>query len=128
MTVNLDEIEKRAKAAQVGPWISCPQDGPKGHCFSAQIFGPDNHSVAIIDATDDPGVATATGTYIATMYPGACLQLIDRISELEAENAKYKKAFPAILHALKIAQASTPCSLYAETLSIVEVIINAQQL
>ena len=35
------------------------QKGPPGHCFGAQVWGPDGQSVAVIESTDDPANATS---------------------------------------------------------------------
>lgn len=49
----------------MGEFTSAPQVGKPGHCFNAQVFGPDGSSVATLDATDDPAQATDRAVIIA---------------------------------------------------------------
>jgi hypothetical protein len=42
-----------------------PQKGIPGHCYCAQVWGPDGRSVATLDSTDDPAVASQRAAIIA---------------------------------------------------------------
>jgi hypothetical protein len=48
-----------------GPWSSSEQIGEPDCCFTAQVFGPDGMSLACLDTTEDPAVATANARLMA---------------------------------------------------------------
>lgn len=43
----------------IGPLTYADQKGKPGHCFAAQVFGPNGDSLAIIEATEDAAIASA---------------------------------------------------------------------
>lgn len=48
-----------------GPWSYSAQTGPAGHCFVAQVWGPDGCSLASVQTTPDPAEATANAALFA---------------------------------------------------------------
>jgi hypothetical protein len=48
-----------------GPWTFDPQDGPKGRCLMAQVYGPDGTAIADIAPTDPERFANANARFIA---------------------------------------------------------------
>ena len=50
---------------EYGPFTFCEQNGGKGHCFNAQVFGPDGDSVAIIESTANESEATGLAKLFA---------------------------------------------------------------
>lgn len=62
-----------------GPWSSSPQNGIPGHCFVAQVWRPDDKSLARIEPTEPPEEASANARLIAAapeMY-----ELLERIAD-----------------------------------------------
>jgi hypothetical protein len=53
-----------------GPFHHSPQKGPPGLCFAAQVWDGEGRSVATLDGTHDPGVATALAALIAQALNG----------------------------------------------------------
>lgn len=49
-------VQSQSEGSNLFSWS--PQDGPPGHCFVAQVFGPNGNSVASFDATIDPAIAS----------------------------------------------------------------------
>ena len=48
-----------------GPWTFSPQNGGKGCCLAAQVWGSDGSSLAFIETTEDPEEATSVARLIA---------------------------------------------------------------
>jgi hypothetical protein len=48
-----------------GPWSYGEQKGSPGHCTLAQVWDSYGNSLAVIEATDDEGEATANAKLIA---------------------------------------------------------------
>lgn len=48
-----------------GPWSYSKQHGTKEYCFVAQVWDSENHSLAVIETTSDPDVASATALLIS---------------------------------------------------------------
>ena len=69
-----------------GRLTHAPQVGMPGHCTLAQIWGPDGRSIACIDSTDDPKVATANARRLA-----ACWNACEGIPtpDLEVDNVRF---------------------------------------
>jgi hypothetical protein len=61
------ELRRLHEAAAAGPWKAEPQDGPRGNCTVAQVFGHDGYNVADLEPTFDPETASATAALIAAM-------------------------------------------------------------
>jgi len=83
-----------------GPWSFSPQKGTRGHCYMAQVWGPDGNNLATIESTQDAEEATANARLIsaapdlleaakhAAMEWRLHGQLTDSCRELEAALAK----------------------------------------
>lgn len=54
------------------PISYAPQQGKPGHSFMAQLFGPDGQSIAVIESTDDPAVASDRARRLAAAW-NACV-------------------------------------------------------
>jgi hypothetical protein len=63
--LDLDAIEARANAATPGPWEASRQIGKKGHCYVAQVFGPDALGGLSLAQMDVLPNATADAAFIA---------------------------------------------------------------
>jgi hypothetical protein len=66
-----------------GPWTGTDQVGLPGHCSVAQIFGADGKSLALIETTDDPAVASAVARHLANCSPENIGAILDRVEILE---------------------------------------------
>jgi hypothetical protein len=49
-----------------GPWDYSEQKGGPGHCFVAQVWDSEGESLAVLDSTIDPAVATANAKLMAS--------------------------------------------------------------
>jgi hypothetical protein len=76
-----DEI-RIAEAARDGEWSFAAQKGTPGRCMYAQVWAADGTSLAIIQSTEDPAVATARAAFIAHFNPERVLAML-----AERENA-----------------------------------------
>jgi hypothetical protein len=63
--LDLDAIEARANAATPGPWEASRQIGKKGHCYVAQVFGPDALGGLSLAQMDVLPNATTDAAFIA---------------------------------------------------------------
>lgn len=59
MLAMVDRMEGVMTGAEIlaGPWTSADQQGSAGHCLTAQVFGPDGTSIAIIDGRSNAAIA-----------------------------------------------------------------------
>ena len=84
MTLNLDNLESKAKAATPGPWKSAYV---KGHAFD-QVFVEVNGGEFLCDVY---GKTSVDAAYIASANPATMLALIAHIRELKAENVALRE-------------------------------------
>ena len=66
-----------------GPWEHSEQKGSPGHCFVAQVWAPDGESLAVLDSTIDPAVATANAKLMAAS-PTLLAELRKAVDMLES--------------------------------------------
>ena len=64
------KVAKNTRNPEPGPYSHSPQKGTPGHCFVAQVFGPkpEERSIATIETSIYPGVATATARLLAASW------------------------------------------------------------
>lgn len=79
MTINLDELETRAKAATPGPWLIERRDMGSGEIIHV-VYG--THDVTWSGDEACPN-ARGDARYIAAASPDVVLALIARVRELE---------------------------------------------
>jgi hypothetical protein len=65
----IDERLEVCGKATAGPWAFDCQRGKPGSALLAQVWGPFGYSLASLDATEDPTVATANADFIALSRP-----------------------------------------------------------
>lgn len=53
------------QTTEANKFTATAQKGKPGHCYAAQVFGPDGKSVAHVDPTEDPSDATVLAGVIA---------------------------------------------------------------
>lgn len=86
-----------------GPWTHTGQDGKPGHCYLAQVWGPNDKSLADIDATEYEVEATANAALIAqapAMY-AVMQEFCDRVDRGEVRSRKTYEQFKSILAAAR---------------------------
>jgi hypothetical protein len=76
--VNLDEIERLAKAATLGPWKYSPQHVEEGPSAVYKTSPFERWLLCTTSSDDD-------AAFIAALNPKLALALVARIRELEAE-------------------------------------------
>lgn len=79
----LAEIQEKAVYASGGEWHSSPQEGGKCRCNLAQVWDADGKSVAVIDSTEDPAVASSRAAHVARMDPPTVLALVEALEEAQ---------------------------------------------
>jgi hypothetical protein len=62
----------KPEAQEPGPWTYSPQKGTPGHCFQAQVWGPDGETVLALEPTSDPAVATERARRICATWNALC--------------------------------------------------------
>jgi len=81
-----------------GPWTYSKQEGTPGHCFQAQVWGANGHSLAVVEPTADEAVASDTARLMA-----ASGELLEALVVLE--NAARNPIDPGLLgYACKLAR------------------------
>jgi hypothetical protein len=70
VNVEGDAMDETGKGTETGrvparPWTFDRQKGVPGHCFMAQVWGPDGAALAQIEPTDDPRDASAIAAFVA---------------------------------------------------------------
>lgn len=93
---------RKGTLTKIAPLIKCSsQSGTPGHGFVAQVWGPDGNSIAMVDMTDDPSVATAR----AELAAYAMTNVIEMQDELEHLRAEVIRLRARDVHVSKMAQA-----------------------
>jgi len=88
----LIELRERADAAKHSPWTFSPQEGEAKHCDQAQIWDENGHSLAVLEPTLIPQLATDTAAHIAGLHPEIIIALLDHISALTREIESEREA------------------------------------
>lgn len=104
--LDIDALEKVARAAGDGPWTHDPQKGTPGKCMLAQVWGPGGHSLAELESTDDPAVASALAEHIATFDPPTVLRLLAERRAIAAEIVELRDALNRLLGSAKGARSA----------------------
>jgi hypothetical protein len=84
INVDLNELERLAKAATPGPWVwnACGEAILSAHCM-----------VVLTSRTNKKGeVSTEDATYISAANPAAVLTLLDRVRELDGIDIAFDHA------------------------------------
>lgn len=96
----LREIRERAEKATAGPWTFSPQEGEPGHCYQAQVWNQDGHSIAALEPTPLPASvltlsdelkADADAAFIAHSRTDV-IRLLDTIKADRAEIGRLRNA------------------------------------
>lgn len=72
---------------QLGPLTYSPQKGKAGHCFAAQVWGPDGKNLAIVEGDNDPAVATAYARLFAAS-PEMAESIRDILAAFDANDSR----------------------------------------
>mgnify|MGYP001469466633 CR=1 FL=1 len=76
-TLNLDKIERLARAATPGPWVREPHGGRR-------ISEPGGYAICYVEMDDDVALTESDAAYIAHMHPARVLALVERARERDA--------------------------------------------
>jgi len=73
-----------------GPWDYSDQKGSRKHCYLGQVWDSNGESLAVLDSTTDPAVATANARLIAAAPEllSAC-ELVISDSAVVSDNGKF---------------------------------------
>lgn len=91
--IDLDELERMAKAATPGPWEQVELEGNYFPYVFRQKESPDDTPPLVAETREAKGYENETAAYIAAMHPATTLALIERIRELQRINSQLE-GFP----------------------------------
>ena len=81
-----------------GPWDYSDQTGSRKHCYLGQVWDSEGESLAVLDSTTDPAVATANARLIAAAPDllAACEDAIRLLDEHRMRGLTYDTLDEAI--------------------------------
>jgi hypothetical protein len=88
-------------------WDWTPQQGEKGECYRAQVWGPDGDSIATIESYPDPQTANDRARLIAAAGTAA-----QEVKEMGYDPQKAVEVLPELLEALEFARGGASRSGY----------------
>src|SRR5690606_21695301 len=83
MMIDLDDLERKARAASPGPWWRCT-------CCS-MLYRHDGETDGARDYIAEARRSGADADYIAVMNPAVALKLIERVRRAEARASAWKR-------------------------------------